>query len=85
MLHKGVDILIGTPGSVSSIISNRRIFHLKSIQVAVIDEADRMFDLGFIKDLRYMLRRMPDPEQRLNLLVLCDLVVSESLSLLTNT
>ena len=67
MLHKGVDILIGTPGRLIDYFK-QKIFHLKSIQVAVIDEADRMFDLGFIKDLRYMLRRMPDPEQRLNLL-----------------
>ena len=67
MLHDGVDILIGTPGRLIDYFK-QRIFHLKSIQVAVIDEADRMFDLGFIKDLRYMLRRMPHPEKRLNLL-----------------
>jgi ATP-dependent RNA helicase RhlB len=36
--------------------------------VMVLDEADRMFDLGFIKDIRYLLRRMPHPEKRLNLL-----------------
>jgi ATP-dependent RNA helicase RhlB len=34
----------------------------------VLDEADRMFDLGFIKDIRYLLRRLPDPERRLNML-----------------
>ena len=67
MLTNGVDVLIGTPGRLIDYFK-QRIFHLKSIQVAVIDEADRMFDLGFIKDLRYMLRRMPHPEKRLNLL-----------------
>jgi ATP-dependent RNA helicase RhlB len=38
------------------------------IQVLVLDEADRMFDLGFIRDIRYVLRRLPDPEKRLNML-----------------
>src|SRR5690606_24194279 len=41
---------------------------LRAVQVAVLDEADRMFDLGFIKDVRFLLRRMPPPEQRLNML-----------------
>jgi ATP-dependent RNA helicase RhlB len=36
--------------------------------VAILDEADRMFDLGFIKDIRFLLRRMPHPDKRLNLL-----------------
>jgi len=34
----------------------------------VLDEADRMFDLGFIKDIRFLLRRLPDPGLRLNML-----------------
>jgi ATP-dependent RNA helicase RhlB len=38
------------------------------VQVLVLDEADRMFDLGFIADIRYILRRMPAPDKRLNLL-----------------
>ena len=38
------------------------------MQVAILDEADRMFDLGFIKDIRYLLRRLPDPDKRLNML-----------------
>lgn len=60
MLVEGLDILIGTPGRIIDYFK-QKIFNLKSIQVAVIDEADRMFDLGFIKDIRYMLRRMLDP------------------------
>ncbi len=67
MLHAGLDILIGTPGRTIDFFK-QKIFNLKSIEVMVLDEADRMFDLGFIKDIRFLLRRMPDPEKRLNLL-----------------
>ncbi len=66
-LQAGVDILIGTPGRLIDYFK-QRIFDLKWIQVMVLDEADRMFDLGFIKDIRYLLRRMPKPDRRLNLL-----------------
>lgn len=66
-LQAGVDILIGTPGRLIDYFK-QRIFDLRWIQVMVLDEADRMFDLGFIKDIRYLLRRMPKPEKRLNLL-----------------
>lgn len=66
-LRAGVDLLIGTPGRVIDYLK-QRVFSLKGIQAAVLDEADRMFDLGFIKDVRYLLRRMPPPEARLNLL-----------------
>ena len=38
------------------------------MEVAILDEADRMFDLGFIKDIRYLLRRLPPPDKRLNML-----------------
>ena len=41
---------------------------LKAIEVMVLDEADRMFDLGFIRDIRYLLRRMPNATERLNML-----------------
>ena len=44
------------------------VFNLKQVQVVVLDEADRMFDLGFIKDVRYFLRRVPKPSQRLGML-----------------
>ena len=66
-LEKGVDILIGTPGRLIDYFK-QNIFDLKAIQVVVLDEADRMFDLGFIKDIRYVFRRMPPPDQRLNML-----------------
>ena len=63
----GVDILIGTPGRLIDYFK-QHVFNLKLIQAVVLDEADRMFDLGFIKDIRFLLRRCPPPEQRLGLL-----------------
>ena len=66
-LEQGVDILIGTPGRLIDFFK-QHIYNLKSIEVVVLDEADRMFDLGFLSDIRYLLRRMPKPEQRLSLL-----------------
>jgi len=66
-LEAGVDILIGTPGRIIDFYK-QHVIDLGSVQVVVLDEADRMFDLGFISDIRYILRRMPQPAQRLNLL-----------------
>ncbi len=66
-LRDGVDILIGTPGRLIDYFK-QRIFDLKWVEAVVLDEADRMFDLGFIKDIRFVLRRMAPSEQRLNLL-----------------
>ncbi len=66
-IEAGVDILIGTPGRIIDYFK-QHVFDLRAIEVMVLDEADRMFDLGFIKDIRYLLRRMPHPEQRLNML-----------------
>jgi len=66
-LASGVDILIGTPGRLIDYYK-QGIYNLNNIQVIVLDEADRMFDLGFIKDIRYILRRLPEPDQRLNLM-----------------
>lgn len=66
-LIDGVDILIGTPGRIIDYYK-QKIFNLKAIDVLVIDEADRMFDLGFINDIRYLIRGCPSPDKRLNLL-----------------
>ncbi|MGD8525648.1 MAG: ATP-dependent RNA helicase RhlB, partial [Thioalkalispiraceae bacterium] len=66
-LEEGVDILIGTPGRIIDYFK-QHVFDLHACQCLVLDEADRMFDLGFIKDIRFLLRRMPKPEQRLSLL-----------------
>jgi ATP-dependent RNA helicase RhlB len=63
----GVDILIGTPGRLIDYFK-QHVFDLKMTQALVLDEADRMFDLGFIKDIRFLMRRCPPPEKRLGLL-----------------
>ncbi|MDH3326812.1 MAG: DEAD/DEAH box helicase [Gammaproteobacteria bacterium] len=66
-LTENHDILIGTVGRVID-FSKQKLINLKSFQVMVLDEADRMLDMGFIKDVRYLLKRLPEPENRLNLL-----------------
>ena len=66
-LKSNVDIIIGTPGRIIDFY-RQNAFTLDNVKVTVMDEADRMFDLGFIKDIRYLLRRMPPPDQRLNML-----------------
>ncbi|WP_413285553.1 ATP-dependent RNA helicase RhlB [Vibrio sp. MA40-2] len=66
-LEKGVDILIGTTGRIIDFYK-QKVFNLNHIQAVVLDEADRMFDLGFIKDIRFLFRRMPEPNERLNML-----------------
>ena len=67
MLEEGIDLLIGTPGRIIDYYK-QGVFDLKAVQVVVIDEADRMFDLGFIKDIRYLLRGCPPPSDRLSML-----------------
>lgn len=66
-LREGVDVLIGTPGRLIDYLK-QGVYDLKQVQVAVLDEADRMFDLGFIADIRYLFRRMPAPDKRLSML-----------------
>ncbi|HEY4732056.1 MAG TPA: DEAD/DEAH box helicase [Gammaproteobacteria bacterium] len=67
MIAAGIDILIGTPGRIID-YHKQHVYNLHAIKVLVLDEADRMFDLGFIKDIRFLLRRMPKPEKRLSML-----------------
>lgn len=66
-LKDGVDVLIGTPGRLIDYFK-QKVYNLKHIEVVVLDEADRMFDLGFIDDIRFLLRRMPPPEKRQSML-----------------
>lgn len=66
-LQNGVDILIGTPGRLIDYFK-QGVFTLKKLDIVVLDEADRMFDLGFIKDIRFMFRRMRKPQERLSML-----------------
>lgn len=66
-LEQGIDVLIGTPGRIIDYFK-QHVFNLKNIDVMVLDEADRMFDLGFIKDIRYVLRRLPPRDERQSLM-----------------
>jgi len=63
----GVDVLIGTPGRLIDYFK-QGCYNLKQCDILVVDEADRMFDLGFIKDLRYLLRRLPPFVKRQSML-----------------
>jgi ATP-dependent RNA helicase RhlB len=62
-LKDGCDIIIATPGRLLD-YHKQNVFGLNGVEVMVIDEADRMFDLGFIKDVRFIFRRLPAREQR---------------------
>ena len=66
-LKEGVDVVIGTPGRLIDYLK-QKVYSLKNIEVLVIDEADRMFDMGFIADLRFILRRLPPFDARQNLM-----------------
>jgi ATP-dependent RNA helicase RhlB len=62
-LRDGCDLLVGTPGRLIDYLK-QHIWSPAKVEVLVIDEADRMFDMGFIADLRFILRRLPKPERR---------------------
>jgi ATP-dependent RNA helicase RhlB len=67
MLRSGCDVIIATPGRLIDYLK-QRVFSLSACEAVVLDEADRMFDLGFIKDIRFLLRRMPPAGERQSLL-----------------
>jgi ATP-dependent RNA helicase RhlB len=66
-LRDGVDIIVATPGRLIDYYK-QRVFSMERVEALVIDEADRMFDMGFIKDLRYILRKLPPFESRQTML-----------------
>jgi ATP-dependent RNA helicase RhlB len=66
-LREGADVVVGTPGRLIDYLK-QKVYSLNHIEVLVIDEADRMFDMGFIADLRFILRRLPAFDQRQNLM-----------------
>ena len=66
-LKAGADIVIGTPGRLIDYLK-QKVYSVKDVEALVIDEADRMFDMGFIADLRFILRRLPPYDKRQNLL-----------------
>ena len=66
-LANGVDVLIGTPGRLIDYFK-QHVYSLKKTRYLIIDEADRMFDMGFIDDLRYLLKKLPDYTRRQSML-----------------
>lgn len=64
MLSAGVEIVIATPGRLLDLIGQRWV-HFEKVTHCVLDEADRMFDMGFILDLKRILNRMPSRRQTL--------------------
>ncbi len=66
-LEQPVDIIVATPGRLLD-FAQRKVVHLKKVETLVIDEADRMLDMGFIPDVRKIVRMTPHPEQRQTLL-----------------
>ncbi len=67
LLEDGVDIIIATPGRLIDFLRQQAV-SFRAVEMMIMDEADRMFDLGFIKDIRFLLRRMPGANERQNLL-----------------
>jgi len=66
-VERGVDMLVGTPGRLIDYLK-QGVYSLKKTQFLVIDEADRLFDMGFISDIRFLLRRMAPYNRRQSLL-----------------
>ena len=64
MLHKGIDILVATPGRLLDLMNQGHIL-LDNIQYFVLDEADRMLDMGFIHDIKRILPKLPKEKQTL--------------------
>ena len=66
-IKSGVDILIVTPGRIIDYYK-QKLFSLKELEVLIVDEADRMFDMGFIMDLRYLFRNCSPYHKRQSML-----------------
>jgi len=63
-LHRGVDILIATPGRLLDLM-NQGFINLKDVEIFVLDEADRMLDMGFIHDVKKTIAKLPSRRQTL--------------------
>lgn len=63
-IRKGIDILVATPGRLLD-LHNQRVLSLKDIEIFVLDEADRMLDMGFVRDINKVLSYMPPKRQNL--------------------
>lgn len=63
-MRQGVDILVATPGRLID-LENQRLLSLKHVEIFVLDEADRMLDMGFLRDIERVMKLMPDKRQNL--------------------
>jgi ATP-dependent RNA helicase RhlE len=63
-LQQGVDILVATPGRLNDLINQKRI-DLRSLKIFILDEADRMLDMGFINDINKIIAKTPANKQTL--------------------
>ncbi|MFK7899541.1 MAG: DEAD/DEAH box helicase [Cyclobacteriaceae bacterium] len=63
-LRKGIDILVATPGRLLD-LHNQRLLSLDKIEILVLDEADRMLDMGFLRDIKKIMQVMPSQRQNL--------------------
>ena len=61
-LANGVHIVVGTPGRLIDLME-RRVLNLSSVRIVVLDEADRMLDMGFIEDIEFILSKIPRDRQ----------------------
>ncbi len=64
LISEGVDIVVATPGRLLDLM-NQRLLRISSIEIFVLDEADRMLDMGFSEDLDAIIERTPDNKQTL--------------------
>lgn len=64
VIKEGVDVIVATPGRLMDYVK-KGVVNLKNIGVFVCDEADRMFDMGFIEDVEFFLKRIPENSQKL--------------------
>ncbi len=67
ILERGTDLLIGTPGRLID-YHRKGAYSLRHTEMVVVDECDRLFDMGFAEDLRWILRQMPNPKDRQSLM-----------------
>jgi ATP-dependent RNA helicase RhlE len=63
-LRKGVDVIVATPGRLLDLLQ-QRVVDLSAVEVLVLDEADRMLDMGFIRDIRKIMKVLPKERQNL--------------------
>src|ERR1043165_9160305 len=83
-LQRGVDILIATPGRLLDLISQRYV-HLHHLSIFVLDEADRMLDMGFIHDVKKIIARLPQHRQTMLFSATMPLEIQQlAASILTN-